>query len=121
MNNFDFKIGNKFYPMIKVTTRGLAFNSATKSALNNPKYISVGIDKANKKLAVVPKDKSELFIQCYPFANDKTDSPSIYAIQIRNEILNLVGVDPPKGKTMKFYAESIEDNMLVFDLNEYFF
>lgn len=122
--NFNFNIGNKFTPYITITKRGLKFNFACMEALRRPKYITIGLDVENKKLAVLPKDNcDDTSMRHYKFILDDEYTAStvtIFCKPLLNTIINLLEITPQQSVGLKFNVNYISnDNIMYADLNEY--
>jgi len=96
--NFNFTIGKLNRPMVKLTKTHLSFNKRAVELLNAPEYISIGIDKIEKKLAFKVATKDETSEPIYPFAtNSKNDGVLVSATEIRNEIVKLLQEEIKNG------------------------
>ncbi|MCL2861572.1 MAG: hypothetical protein FWE22_04080 [Firmicutes bacterium] len=95
--NFDFNIGNTKRPSVRITQRCFSFNKNAIELLGYPKYIAIGLDKENKKIAFKPLAEKTLFEPCYKFAIfESITYVSISASEIRKLAIELMSEKPQK-------------------------
>ncbi|MCL2862468.1 MAG: hypothetical protein FWE22_08675, partial [Firmicutes bacterium] len=93
--NFDFNIGNTKRPSVRIKQRCFSFNKSAIELLGYPKFIAIGLDKENKKIAFKPLAEKTLFEPCYPFAhNNITSFVSVSASTIRKLAIELMHEKP---------------------------
>jgi len=98
-----------------MVVNGLVFNKAAVELLGKPEYIAIGLDKENKRLAIVGVDENYIEAK-YPFANTdaKQKRVVITATLLRRKIRDANCKEPERGGT--HYAITLEDGCGIVDL-----
>jgi len=95
---FNFGIGKSGRAQMTWSRSGLAFNRAAIELLGKPQHIAIGLDKKNKRLAIVGVDK-DYAAPKYPFANTDARQKwlSLSASELRRRMRELTGKEPDRG------------------------
>ena len=100
---FDFNIGKVNRPIMSISKHCFTFNKEAIELIGSPPYISIGIDKESKKLAVRAMYDKSFDEPVYPFAKaGKQTSITLSATEVRNEAINLMSEKPHTGVSFLF-------------------
>lgn len=122
MNNFDFNIGNKNLAIVNLTKSGLSFNKSCIKILDYSKYITIGLDREKKILAIKPLSVQDDSIKCYRFVySEKTKrNVNIISAKLQKEIFMLTNLKPIQHG-IKFTADFDSDkNLLIVNLAKHY-
>lgn len=120
MDKFDFTIG-KNSPYVTWRASGLSFNGKCLQLLEYPKFVCIGVDRENRRLAVRASgngrggNASE-----YTFVTDerKRTSAMICSASLRRELKVILNARPPRcGLRFPAFFDG-NAKMLIVDLNK---
>lgn len=120
MDNFNFVLCDLDMPVLYISHSGLSFNKYCIEKLGNPEFVNIGLDKANKKLAIKNAENSKGFLCRYTLRINGQNISMMYinSAKLKTEITKIVGVLPhqkPLGYIAEFDAQK---NMLIVDLTK---
>lgn len=117
---FEWSKGNAFSQIVTIYNNNFTLNNCAMQYFKESKWCMIGIDKANKKVAIKPINKQQIDLNIYPLENlHKVFIGKGYARisnkSVINEISKLLDQECNGQKFSCDYDQ--QDEMLIIDLN----
>ena len=118
---FELIPGNAYTKVVRIYANNLTLNTAAAIHFNDYRFVTIGIDRKNKKLAITPISKRDVDLKLVPAEHLQRVSIGKGYGRISNkmvcdEISNLLDVELVGQKFLAIYDK--KNQQLVVDLNE---